>query len=317
MSGRSTGLVLAVALVLAGCGRAPAAKPAATPSAPASSSTADANGSLVPDNLNPSAVPTGASTSTSPPKTTQSPTTPGAKVYGADLGWPQCPKGMGIPEKRSHGAPLPTAAARFWIVGLTNGPSFVANPCLADQVRLLRERHLLGAAYAVLSYPSAATLAQYGARGPFPGTTQAAALKNTGYAAAQFDVASMKRVGLRTPFVWIDVEPVPKFAWSDDTAANAAVVLGAARGFTDAGFRVGFYSTPSLWARVVGDLRTGAPEWRAAGQTSEEEALSRCGPDWSIQGGTAVLGQWVEAGRDRNVTCPGSDPDLSGFFARY
>ena len=58
------------------------------------------------------------------------------------------------------------------------------------------------------------------------------------------------------------------------------------------------------------------PEWRAAGQTSADEALSRCGDDWVIQGGEAVLGQWVQDDRDMNLTCPGVSADLSAWFAR-
>ena len=65
----------------------------------------------------------------------------------------------------------------------------------------------------------------------------------------------------------------------------------------------------------MGDLSLGVPEWRAAGQTSRAEAESRCGRDWVIQGGEAVLGQWVEDSRDKNVTCPGAERDLGEFFA--
>ena len=65
----------------------------------------------------------------------------------------------------------------------------------------------------------------------------------------------------------------------------------------------------------MGDLSLGVPEWRAAGQTSRAEAESRCGPDWVIQGGEAVLGQWVEDSRDKNVTCPGAERPLGEFFA--
>jgi hypothetical protein len=114
------------------------------------------------------------------------------------------------------------------------------------------------------------------------------------------------------------VEPDPDFAWSDDPAANAAVVEGAARGYTDAGLRIGVYSTPYLWEGVVGDLTLGGvPEWRAAGETSAEEALDRCGPDWTIQGGDGVLGQWLERSRDQNLTCPGVSADLGRWFHQY
>ena len=67
----------------------------------------------------------------------------------------------------------------------------------------------------------------------------------------------------------------------------------------------------------MGDLALGLPEWRAAGQTSRQEALDRCGPDWRIQRGRAVLGQWVEQGRDQNITCPGVGADLGRWFQQY
>jgi hypothetical protein len=93
------------------------------------------------------------------------------------------------------------------------------------------------------------------------------------------------------------------------------VVEGQARAYTDAGYAIGIYSTPYLWETVVGDYSLGGvPEWRAAGETSREEALNRCGEDWSIQGGTAILGQWVADNRDHNVTCPGVALDLGLWF---
>jgi hypothetical protein len=177
---------------------------------------------------------------------------PVSRVFGADVSWPQCPKGMGIPQKRSEGAPMPTAAARFVVVGLTNGPSFVANPCLEDQLAWVKERHLLAAAYSVVSYPDARTLAELRDKGPYAGSSRLGALRNVGYQAALFNVDTMRRAGFRTPVVWIDVEPVTHFDWSTDVVANGAVVQGMARGYREAGFRIGFYSIGSLWTRVVG-----------------------------------------------------------------
>jgi hypothetical protein len=238
-------------------------------------------------------------------------------VLGADISWPQCPKGMGIPQKRSQGMPMPVNGAEFVVLGLTNGPGFVRNPCLPDQVEWVRSRGLMAAAYAVGSYPDDATVAQHAGNGPFDGSTRLGALRNTGYQQARYNVTSMLLTGLETPIVWVDVEPVPDFAWSADPAANAAVVEGLARGYKEAGYRVGIYSTPYLWESVVGDLALEVPEWRAAGQTSRNEALNRCGGDWVIQGGRAVLGQWVEDRRDHNVTCPGISGKLGRWFHPY
>ncbi len=236
-------------------------------------------------------------------------------VLGADVSWPQCPVGMGIPERRTLGLPPPLPSARYVVIGLTNGPAFTDNPCLADQVASARGTGRATAAYAVTSYPDSATLAATGDEGPYDGDTTGGALGNSGYAQARFGVGEIKRAGLVTPVVWVDVEPVADFEWSTDLAANAAVVRGVVLGYQDAGYEVGVYSTPYLWETIVGDLELGLPEWRAAGQTSRAEALARCGPEWSIQGGEPVLGQWVEAGRDLNVTCPGVSADLSRWFS--
>jgi hypothetical protein len=224
-------------------------------------------------------------------------------VIGADISWPQCPAGMGIPFKESSGQPMPRDDAEYVVIGLTNGPGFHVNPCLADQVTYARERGLLVAAYSVISWPDDATQAQYGG------------LQEAGRAQAQFNLQSMRAAGLDSPIIWLDVESVPHYDWSTDANANAQVVLGAAQGYADAGYRIGVYSTPAIWAGIVGDLSLGVPEWRAAGQTSQEEALSRCGNDWLIQGGLGALAQWVEDGRDRNITCPGTDR-LGDYFTR-
>jgi len=225
---------------------------------------------------------------------------------------------MGIPQKRSEGAPMPLGSARFVVLGLTNGPGFVANPCLADQLAWVKQRHLLVSAYSVISAPYGDVLARYGGTGPYDASTKTGRLGNVGYQEALFNVGTMRAVGLQTPFVWLDVEPVTGFDWPSgkpgDTAANAAVIKGAARGYEEQGYQVGVYSIESLWKRVVGDLRLGLPEWRPAGGTGWAEAVRRCGGDWMFQGGAAVLAQWVGQGRDQDVTCPGQAPYLSLWF---
>jgi hypothetical protein len=239
-------------------------------------------------------------------------------VLGGDISWPQCPKGMGIPQKRTLGMPMPLPEAKYVIIGLTNGPGFTPNPCLSDQVDWVRKRKLMAAGYAVSSYPIPEQLQEYGGKGPFDGGTDVGRLRNVGYQQALFTVAEMKAAKLVTPIVWIDVEPVPSFEWSADKAANAAVVQGVARGYTDNGYDIGVYSTPALYTGVVGDLSLGGiPEWRAAGQTSQVEALDRCGKDWSIQGGDGVMGQWVQYSRDLNITCPGVERQMFRYFHQY
>jgi hypothetical protein len=240
------------------------------------------------------------------------------EVLGSDISWPQCPKGMGIPEKQGQGMPMPLPEAEYVVLGLTNGPGFTPNPCLADQVQWAKDNDVLVSVYAVSSFPDKRTLSRYGADGPYDPSTRAGQLKNVGYQQARYNIGTMGKVGLLSPIVWIDVEPVPVFEWSDDVRANAAVIEGVARGYVDAGYKIGVYSTPNLYETVVGDYSLGGvPEWRAAGQTSRSEARNRCGPDWSIQGGPAVMGQWVEQSRDQNITCPGIAKDLGRWFHRF
>lgn len=323
---RRRGQVLAglAALLLAGCSSssseagAPSAEPSAAPTSPRPTSVVTAVQDEATSRLRALAELAEQAAAELPTQTAVPEQRPaGEPVLGADISWPQCPKGMGIPERRTLGLPMPLPEAEYVVLGLTNGPGFTSNPCLADQVAWVRERGLLAAAYAVASLPSADQVAEHGADGPYDGATELGALANTGYQQGLANVVTMRGAGLSSPIVWVDVEPVKDFDWGSDTAANGAVVEGAVRAYSDAGYAVGVYSTPYLWADVVGDLALHLPEWRAAGQTSSAEALARCDDSWSIQGGTAVLGQWVEDQRDQNLTCPGVETDLGRWFHQY
>jgi hypothetical protein len=282
----------------------------ARPSSAASPSPSPSDGTAATPSPEPSPAPSDAAspTPTTVPTPKIPPVSPLAKVtgplLGGDVSWPQCPKGMGIPEKRSEGLPMPVSGAAFVVIGLTNGPGFVANPCVADQVAYARSHHLLTAAYSVISGPT--RFSPTGMTG-----------EQLGHQQATYNIATMRRAGLDSPIVWLDVESVPHFDWGSDKQANAAVIRGAAKGYAEAGYAVGVYSTPYLYASVAGDLRLNVPEWRAAGQTSRAEALSRCGSSWVIQGGRGVLGQWVSGGRDLNTTCPGATAQLGRFFHQY
>ena len=105
-------------------------------------------------------------------------------------------------------------AARYVVIGLTNGPGYTPNPCLADQVAWSRERGLLVAAYAVISYPDSGRLAQFRDAGPFEGSDRLGALANAGYQQARYALNTMVTAGLESPIIWLDVEPVRDFEWS-------------------------------------------------------------------------------------------------------
>lgn len=298
-------LLLLVAPVLFGC--------ASEPPAEAESTSPSMSASPAPE--------TSASAPPRAPESLDIPSVPPADdrgiVEGGDLSWPQCPEGMGIKERRTLGLPMPLTSAEYVVIGLTNGPAFTPNPCLASQVEWAKKNKVMTSAYAVISYPRDATVREYGGEGPGDPDTKIGRLTNVGYQQAAWNLEAMERAGLESPSVWLDVEPVAVWEWSDDIEANQAVVKGALAGYQDAGKRVGVYSIEGLWTPIVGDLQLQLPEWRPAGEASRAAALERCGGEWMFQGGAAVMVQWLENGRDRNVTCPGESVQLPLWFHQY
>jgi hypothetical protein len=229
-------------------------------------------------------------------------------VRGADISWPNCPKGEGIPSRRSKGEPMPTSSARFVVLGLTNGPGFHPNPCLANQLAWVNSHDRLVGAYALTTYPGPKALRRYGSAGPYLAGSSHAALRNTGYAEAGYNVRTMTTIGLKVAMVWVDVEPYPVSPWSRHHAANRAVVAGVIRGYRDAGYQVGLYTYANGWRQVVGGWRLPRiPTWSTVGQASETRALKTCthGPS----GGATWLAQWWRSKRrDFDVICPGRSP---------
>jgi hypothetical protein len=249
----------------------------------------------------------------------------GAPLTGVDISWPQCPKGMGIPSRPTEGKPMPKASTKFVIVGLTNGPGFHPNPCLAAQVRWIKDHHVYAAPYAFTTYPTSSQLRRYGTSGPYRGTSTRTKLKNAGYAEARFNVASMKKHGLTAPFIWVDVEPSrAPTPWPSNRTNNKAVFDGVLRAYRDAGMKVGFYTTTYGWSTILGSARYGLPEWRTVGGISKAAALRKCSSR-SIQGGKAVLAQWwvddsnTSNSTDYDVMCPGNSTPakLKLYFHRY
>lgn len=240
------------------------------------------------------------------------------QLFGNDVSWPQCPKGLGIPSRPTEGKAMPPASAAFVVIGLTNGPGFYPNPCLGTQTDWAKSHRVYTAVYAMTTYPTPAQVATYGLAGPYKGATWLPKLANTGYAQAQFNVASMRAAGLDSPIVWVDVESYRVAPWSKSKTGNKAVLDGVLRGYKAAGLKVGVYSNPYLWNGVVGSARYRLPEWRTAGPRPKATAQTRCtGP--TFQGGRAVLAQWTTKAMDYDLTCPGySTPSaLAAYFHKY
>lgn len=233
--------------------------------------------------------------------------------YGFDVSWPQCPRGSGnIPGRQGLGLPMPPPESEFMIIGLTNGPAFTPNPCLASQVAYARDRGQWTAGYAVTSFPNQQQLDQHGGSG-----TRLQRLNNVGAAQARYNVANLRAAGLRTPMIWVDIEPVSSAPWPSNQTENNALIDGVLRGYAEAGLRTGWYSYKSAWDAITGGRRSTLPTWVPAGKADRQAALRKCAEP-SFSGGPVIFGQWTDEVYDFNVTCPGrsstahlSPPDAS------
>ena len=130
----------------------------------------------------------------------------------------------------------------------------------------------------------------------------------TGVAQAQFNLATLDRVGLKSDFMWVDVEPYPVAPWTSNRKNNKAVLDGVLRGYRDAGLDVGFYTSPGPWRDIIGTARYGLPEWRTAGghpwsRTDYGSARKMCRVT-SVQGGPILLAQGWDTKRDYDLLCP-------------
>jgi hypothetical protein len=192
------------------------------------------------------------------------------------------------------------ASASFAVLGLTDGGSLRANPCLARQVASVKSRHLLVGAYAVSTYPTGAQLTRYGGTG-----TLTVRLRRFGAAQAEFNLNTMARVGLRSPMVWVDVEPRTRSPWSASAANNNAVIDGVIARYEAAGLRAGIYSYAKAWKAITGArVLKGVPSWVPVGHKGRAVAAATCAVA-SYAGSRPWLTQWTDGVRDYNLTCAG------------
>jgi hypothetical protein len=220
---------------------------------------------------------------------------PGAPAYGNDISWPQCPEGGG-----GYGLPGPMPSTTFVVLGLTDGGSFGANPCLGGQVASAKNRHLWAGSYAISTYPTRAQLTRYGGTG-----TLLVRLGRVGAAQARFNLATMARVGLRSPMVWVDVEPNTPAPWSASAANNNALIDAVIAGYQGAGVRAGIYSYDKAWRAITGGrVLPGVPTWVPVGYLGRAVAAATCALA-SYAGSLPWLTQWTDGRRDDNLTCPG------------
>lgn len=272
------------------------AEPEAARSAPAAPGIAPVPGAPSGAPGRGAAPPAAAPTNAPPPVAPYVP----VPAVGYDVSWPQCPKGLGIPERRTLGLPMPKEDAEFVVIGLTNGPAFTPNPCLREQVEHAQGRNLWTAAYAIVTYPTPEQLRTHGGTGNLKEQ-----LRSVGRAQARENVARIKAAGLRTPIVWVDVEPSTVRPWPEDPAANNALVDGVIEGYQEAGYRVGVYSYKNGWDEITGGRQIPElPAWVPTGKRTQAEALEGCQKE-AFNGGRVAIGQSTDQVYDYNYSCPG------------
>lgn len=274
----------------------------------------------------PTAAPAAVATPAPRPRPSASAPVPGAAprtvrpvvpALGADVSWPNCPLGTPghLPKRPAKGLPMPGPAAQFLVIGLTNGPGFYPNPCVGLEVQLAKRRHLLTAAYAFATLPNAAQISRYGGKGPFPTGTALGRIRNAAYAEAQVNIGTLRRSGLRTPIVWMDVEPQDYLSpWGSDVTVNRAVLRAMQLAYTRAGLRTGFYSAPYAWKPITGNLRDSSPTWVTSGPRSPAVAAGKC-LKASFSGGPVALSQYWVGEMDLDLTCPLVRRDVQRWFA--
>ncbi len=220
-----------------------------------------------------------------------------------------------LPKKPGKGLPLPGPDAQFVVIGLTNGPGFYPNPCLAWEVADAKKRHLRTAAYAFTTLPNPAQVLQYGGSGPYSSKTRLGRVRNAAHAEARINLDSLRRAHLATPIIWMDVEPQPYLEpWGADVVTNRAVLFAVQKAYRAAGYLTGFYSSATPWRTITGDLQDPSPTWVSAGPRGQATARAMCAAP-SFSGGVPVLAQWwPDDVRDLDLTC---DPaQAARYFAR-
>jgi hypothetical protein len=234
-------------------------------------------------------------------------------VLGADISLPNCPKGEGIPSRRSKGEPFPKPTAQFVQVGVTNGPGFTPNPCLAGELAWVATHHRLLGAYALTTKPRPSQVRRYGTDGPYRHTSAAGRLRNAGYAEAAYNVSTMNALAMVAPMVWVDVEPYAVAPWSHHHSVNRDVLTGVIRGYREAGFTVGIYTYARGWHQIVGAWHLPKlPTWSPVGPRGEHRARAVChrGPS----GGRTWIAQWTGPHRDFDLLCPAAPANPARLF---
>lgn len=303
----AVGVLAALSVVLSGgAAQAHGARPIPGPTPPLPAETAPVRPAPAPAEPVPGpAVPEPAPAPTPSPSVAP---TPEPSLVGYDVSWPQC------------GDVLPTAPA-FAIVGVTGGLANNTNPCFAEQLAWARTSVGGTPQPPVSLYVNTANPGLEGSWWPTSNSYEGEAVDNPygtcsgdegaacayvyGWAKAHDDTTLR---GVESPGAylwWLDVEW--ENSWTDDRAANRAVLEGMTARFQAVGGSVGLYSTGRQWDAIVGDVPADSslyhlPSWLAGARTLAG-AKANCDLPPLTDGGRVTLTQYLTKNLDHNHSC--------------
>jgi hypothetical protein len=209
---------------------------------------------------------------------------------GFDISWPQCsPAG-------STSTRTPPAAARFGVIGVSNGRSFTTNPCDTTQYAWARGLAAPPTLYTVLDVPhqGGADVAR-GGTGPAgtcapPPSDMACNDYNYGWNNAVYEYSSASAAGLTSQLWWLDVETGNCWNYTCngfDTANNWRVIQGNIDYLRSQGVTAGIYATAYQFGVITGSsYNPGVPVWLA--DYNGGDPAQDCGPSAKSFGGGQV-----------------------------
>jgi hypothetical protein len=230
-----------------------------------------------------------------------------AYTHGFDLSWPQC---------RGHDArSMPAGRPAYVILGLTHGTGHTVNPCLRSQLRWAGMHGAMVGGYLVASYPTRWQRA-HSARGLFGRCHRRllCRLRNDGAGQVHDALATMHRMHMHAPMVWLDVEFRHQQPWTRNHRRNRAVLEGMVRALRHRHKRFGVYTTGYMWHVIAGSYRLDVPQWLPSGRALARRTKPMCRR--TATGGVTWLVQYTLR-LDQDLTCPALSAPRSHLHGRH
>ena len=207
---------------------------------------------------------------------------------GYDISWPQC---------RS---PFPVLPHAITIVGVNNGHTYSANPCLASEAAWAGGSLTVYVNTDALPFDNVSGL--NGPAGACAVTDLHCRAYNWGRGHANYSYAAAQTAQVNPAMWWLDVETGNRWRY-DDEHLNVDAIRGMLDGLRSHGLLVGIYSTSYQWNYITNSTWSpGVPLW-VPGARDAFQATQYCDQSHAFGGGTIWLTQWTTI-YDQNFACP-------------